>query len=80
MPDITIHSEPGKFPAIELQPGNTLVVTLAGTDVIITVHVPLMGFPSANVFSKSDYIDENYTFVTKRLQDRLRQVAEEGEE
>jgi hypothetical protein len=79
MPDIVIHSEPGKFPAIELQPGNTLAVRLAGTDFYALFNVPLVGFAWAELHSLKSGITQHITIAPIRLQDRLRQVAEAGE-
>jgi hypothetical protein len=78
MTDITIHSEPGQFPAIELQPGNTLAVRLAGTDFYALFNVPLVGFAWVELHSLKSDIAQHITIAPIRLQDRLQQLAEAG--
>jgi hypothetical protein len=83
MSSITVNSEPGKLPVIDLQPGNTLVVTLAGTQAQIIVNVPLYGFPSCEVVSPPDHIAEYFAFITSRLEKAakaVRAVAEKLEQ
>lgn len=73
---ITVNSEPGKYPEIELMPGNTMVVKLAGTSACVIVNVPLVGLPWCEVISKNDGIQEHIVFVTTRLQERIQRVVQ----
>ena len=64
---ITVNSEPGKFPNIELQPGNTLIISIAGTLAEIIVNAPTYGFPSCEVISPMDHIVEHFAFIPTRV-------------
>ena len=67
MSSFTVVSEPGKVPVIDLQPGNTLVVTLAGSEAQVILNVPLNNFPSCEVISPNDHVAEYFVFITSRL-------------
>jgi len=68
MADIVIHSEAGQFPAVELQPGNTLVVKLAGTDALIILNVPLYdSLPWCDVYGNDGKVNRLFTFRLNTL-------------
>lgn len=83
MSSITVITEPGKIPVIDLQPGNTLVVCLVGSEAQVIMNVPLNGLPSCEVISPRDNVVKHFSFITGRLEKAakaVRSVAEKLEQ